>query len=110
MPKRKIHEDIDILLLGKPFSNVNATLDWPAKVLGGSHRKALHTIPEGFIAGLILTGELNGAFAGVLHILVDAAESSGKKEIKKLIKNRRERNCRKKRKIARRKSIRDGST
>jgi len=106
MPKRKTHEDISILFLGKPFSRVNRTLDLPVKVLGGSHWKLLHTIPESFIVGLLLTGNINGGISGVLHVFVDAVDSCAKKEIKKLIKNRGEKNCQKERKNARRKKNR----
>ena len=98
MPKRKTHDDISMLFLGKPFSNVNKTLDLPAKVLGGSHRRLLHTIPESFMVGLLLTGDVNGGISGVLHVIVDAVDSGAKKEIKNLTKNRGEKIAKKKEK------------
>jgi hypothetical protein len=106
MPRRKTHEDISIFFLGKPFSSVNKTLDLPVKVLGRSHRKLLHTIPEGFLVGVLLTGNIDGGISGVLHVVVDIVDSSVKKEMKKLIKNRGEKDCRKERINARRKEKR----
>jgi hypothetical protein len=106
MPRRKTHEDISIFFLGKPFSSVNKTLDLPVKVLGRSHRKLLHTIPESFLVGVLLTGDIDGGISGVLHVVVDAVDSGVKKEIKKLIKNRGEKDCQKERKNARRKKNR----
>jgi hypothetical protein len=87
-PKRKTHEDISMIFLGKPFSKVNKTLDLPAMFLGGSHRKLLHSIPESFMVGVLLTGDLNGGIAGVLHVITDAVDSSAKKEVKKIIRKK----------------------
>ena len=98
MPKRKTHEDISRLLLGKSFSNVDKAMDWPARLMGRYHRRVLHTIPEGFIIGLLLTGNARGALAGALHVITDTVDSGAKKEIKKLTKNRGDGNCLKKRK------------
>jgi hypothetical protein len=89
MPKRPTHDDINVLLLGKPFSNVSQALDLPAKFFGGSHRRFLHTVPEAFIVGILLTGDVDGGIAGVLHVLIDTADSRGKKEIKKIVKKRK---------------------
>jgi hypothetical protein len=104
MPRRKTHEDISIFFLAKPFSNVKRTLDLPVKVLGRSHRKLLHTIPESFLIGVLLTGELDGGISGVLHVVVDAVDSNAKKEVRKLIRNRGERDCQEVRKSSRRKT------
>jgi hypothetical protein len=104
MPKRKTHDDISLLLLGKPFSNVSKTLDLPAKFLGGSHRRLLHSVPESFIVGVLLTGELDGGIAGILHVVVDATDSSAKKEIRKLIRKGGGRACPKKKTTQKRKN------
>lgn len=98
MPKRKTHGDINKLILGKPFSEVSAVMDLPARFLGCHHRKVLHTIPESCIIGLLLTGDAKGAAAGALHVITDIVDSGAKKEIKNLAKNRGDGNCRKKRK------------
>jgi hypothetical protein len=92
MPKRKTHEDISLLLLGKKFSKVHKVMDSPSKVLGRRHRIVLHSIPEGLTIGLLLTGEVKGAAAGVLHIITDVVDSGAKKAIKKLIINRGDKN------------------
>lgn len=75
-----------MIFLGKPFSAVNKTLDLPAKFLGGSHRKLLQSIPESYIVGVLLTGDLNGGIAGILHVITDAVDSDAKKRVKKLAK------------------------
>ena len=85
-PKRKTHENISRIFLGKPFSKVNKTLDLPSKFLGKSHRKLLHSGPESFIVGVLLTGDLQGGFAGVLHVIADAVDSGAKKKMKKIMK------------------------
>jgi hypothetical protein len=106
VPRRKTHEDISIFFLGKPFSNVNRTLDLPVKVLGRSHRKLLHTIPESFLVGVLLTGDIDGGVSGVLHVVVDAVDGGVKKEVRKLIKNRGEKDCQGVRKSQRRRKNR----
>ena len=93
MPKRKTHDDVNRFLLGKAFSNVNKTLDLPSKFLGASHRKLLHSVPESFIVGVLLTGDLDGGVAGILHVIVDSADSTAKKEIRKLIRKGGGRAC-----------------
>ena len=103
MPKRKTHEDIAKLLLGQSYPIVDQGLDWPVKLMGSSHRKLFHTLPQAFLIGLILTGDAKGAMAGVLHVITDHVDSGAKKEMGKLIKNRGEIKCRKKRKQKRRK-------
>ena len=108
MPKRKTHEDISRLLLGKSYSEVDIALDWPAKFMGCHHRKVLHTIPEGCIIGLLVTGDAKGAAAGALHVITDSVDSRAKKEIKNLTKNRGDGKCLKKRKPKKRKK--NGST
>jgi hypothetical protein len=96
MPKRKTHEDISRILLGKSFGIVDKTIDYPVKFLGGSHRKVFHSIPQAFLLGLVLTGDVKGAISGVLHVATDLLDTTGKKEIKKLIKKGGEINGRKK--------------
>jgi hypothetical protein len=86
LPKRRTHKDVSLIVLGKAFPEVDKFMDWPSTVLGPSHRKVLHTIPQGFIVGLILTGDFGGAAAGVLHVIIDVADSGFKKEIRKLTK------------------------
>ena len=103
MPKRKTHENVTKLLLGKSYPVVDMVLDWPVKLMGRSHRILFHSVPESFLIGLILTGEVRGAMAGVVHVITDTVDSGAKKEIGKLIKNRGERACLKKRKQERRK-------
>jgi hypothetical protein len=98
MPKRKTHEVISRLLLGQSYPNVDRGLDWPVKFMGRSHRKLFHTIPESIIIGLLLTGDVKGAMAGVLHVVTDTVDSGAKKKIGKLINNRSDKGCRKKRK------------
>ena len=98
MPQRKTHEKIEKLILGRPFGAVDAGLDSPVKLLGRSHRKVLHSIPEAVVVGFVLGGGVRGAAAGVLHILADTAESGVNKKINKLTKNRGETKFRKKRK------------
>jgi len=103
MPKRKMHENVAKLVLGQSYPIVDAGLDWPVKLMGGSHRKLFHTLPQAFIIGLILTGDVKGGIAGVVHVITDNVDSGAKKEMSKLIKNRGEKVCRKKRKQKRRK-------
>jgi hypothetical protein len=98
MPKRKTHEDISRLLLGKSFSEVSIALDWPAKFMGCHHRKVFHTVHEGCIVGYLLTGDAKGAAAGALHVITDIVDSGVKKEIKNLTKNRGDGKWQKKRK------------
>jgi hypothetical protein len=103
VPKRKTHEVISKLLLGQTFSEVNQAIDWPIRFLGPSHRIMFHTIPEAFIIGLVVTGDVKGAIAGVAHVLTDNVSSSTMMELKKLTKKGGELECRKKRKQKRRK-------
>lgn len=90
------------MLLGQSYPIVDAGLDWPVRLMGSSHRKLFHTLPQAFVIGLILTGDVEGGIAGVLHVITDNVDSDAKKEINKLIKNRGDVNCRKKRKQQRR--------
>ena len=39
--------------------------------------------------GVLLTGDLNGGIAGILHVITDTVDSSTKKEVKKIIKKKR---------------------
>ena len=81
-----------MVFLGKPFSNVSKALDLPSKYLGGSHRKLLHSGPESFVLGVLLTGDLDGGIAGVLHVIADAVDSGANKEVKKIVKKRGNKN------------------
>ena len=103
MPKRETHEKIAKLLLGKSYPMVDRGLDWPVRLMGRGHRKVLHSVPEALVVGFVLGGGVRGAAAGVLHVLVDFAESGVNLKINKLTKNRGETKCRKKRKQKRRK-------
>jgi hypothetical protein len=98
MPRRKIHKDVSLIVLGKSFPEVDKVLDLPAKFMGASHRKVLHSIPEGVILGLLLTGDFDGAMAGALHVIVDVVDSGAKKEIRNFAKNRGDTNVGKKEK------------
>ena len=97
MPRRKIHDSINVIVLGKAYSEVNKVLDLPAKVVGSSHRKFLHSVPEAFLLGVLLTGDLDGGIGGVLHVIVDSFDSSAKREFKKIVKKAGENECQKKR-------------
>ena len=107
MPKRKTHDDINLLFLGKRFSEVNQAMDLPAKVVGASHRKFLHSMPEAFLLGVLFTGDVNGGIGGVLHVIVDSVDSSSKREFKKIIKKVGENECQKKKKITRKRKKRN---
>jgi hypothetical protein len=96
LPKRRTHEKISELLLGKSFGQVDAFLDFPSKILGGSHRRVMHTIPQAFLVGLILSQEAKGGVSGALHVIVDIVDSAAKKQIDDIIKKGDEINVRKK--------------
>lgn len=104
MPKRKIHESVTKLLLGQSYTHVDEIIDFPVKFLGPSHRKLFHTLPESFLLGLLMSGEIRGGLAGLLHVLTDNIDSNTRKEINKLFNNRGDRNCRKKRQKRRKKN------
>jgi hypothetical protein len=103
MPKRRTHEKIAKLLLGKSYPNVDIVIDLPSKFLGSSHRRIFHTPLEAALIGLFLSGDIRGAADGVLHILVDAVESSVNRELLKLTETGGIRKYQKKRKQKRRK-------
>jgi hypothetical protein len=86
MPNRKTHGRISRIILGKSYPKIDATLDLPVKIMGPHHRRILHTVPESFIVGLLLTGDIRSALAGSLHILIDATDSTIKKETNNLLK------------------------
>jgi hypothetical protein len=91
MPRKKTHEDVTVLLLGESFSKIHELLDWPSKVLGPSHRKVLHSLPEAVAVGLILTYKVEGALAGALHVVTDVVDAGVKNEIRKIVRTRKKR-------------------
>ena len=82
MPKHRTHKYADKLLFGKPYPQVHHAIDLPYVVYGRKHRQFYHTYKEGYCLGYIVTGEANGALAGVFHVWLDQ-ECSKDKDFKK---------------------------
>ena len=98
MPKRRTHDHVNAFFLGKPFSNVNRVLDTPSGFLGRGHRRIFHSVQQSFAVGILVTGEIKGGFAGVLHVLTDEVDSRAKIEMKQLIGKEVKKNAHKKKK------------
>jgi hypothetical protein len=87
MPRRKTHGKISWALLGKSFPEVDMVLDFPSRFLGRSHRRVLHTLPEAFLVGLIVSGQAEGGISAAVHVLTDLVDSVAKKQIGNIIEN-----------------------
>jgi hypothetical protein len=72
-------------------------MDLPAKFMGPSHRRVLHSLPESILIGYLLSGKAEGALSGALHVLADNAQTTVKKQINKELR-RREKNGKEKEK------------
>ena len=89
MPKHSTHKAVSKLLLGQSYPSVDQTIDSAAKFLGSSHRSLLHTYPEGFVVGVLVSHSVRGGVAGCLHVLVDQVDSHSKGLVKRLIEGAR---------------------
>lgn len=75
MPNHKKHAQICQKVLGKSYSEVDMALDWPVRFAGRGHRRYFHSVFESFVIGSLVTLDLKGGFAAVIHVLVDATDS-----------------------------------
>lgn len=75
MPKRDVHDLINMIILGKSYSQVSHALDLPAKQMGPSHRKYLHDPKSAYIMGYLVAGP-RGGLAALIHLKVDSAIKS----------------------------------
>jgi hypothetical protein len=70
MPDHKIHEMLDVLLLGKPYPVVHDFLDMYQQALQSRHRVLLHD--EAGIAEVFYgTGDIMAAWSAYYHIMLD---------------------------------------
>jgi len=69
--------------------------------MGRRHRLLFHSVPEAVVVGLLVSGDVKGAAAAVIHVLTDDAHSVARTEIKEIIKReaRKRRSKRKREKL-----------
>ena len=70
MPSRRLHETIDLMLLGQKFGQVHKTLDLPSRWLGMKHRQVFHDELSAIMIGYALGGP-RGALSALLHVWLD---------------------------------------
>jgi hypothetical protein len=70
MPGRKVHEIVDVLLLGQKCSQVHKMIDLPSIWLGKGHRVLFHDEPTALLIGYVVGGP-KGALSALLHIWLD---------------------------------------
>jgi len=72
MPRRKIHEQLDMLLFGKRYSWLHRWMDEPWKRLGKEHRRLRHDPWLTPIQALILSGgDWKAYISAAYHIMLD---------------------------------------
>ena len=86
MPKHNIHNFVNKLLFGRKFEKVDKTLDYSVRFLGPSHRKVFHDYLTGPLVGAVVTQNLGGIAAAVVHISLDKF-CTNNKSFEKLLKN-----------------------
>ena len=82
LPSRKYHNELNRLLLGKTYDDVNAAKDSAAPILGRGHRKIGHDIATDLFLA-VAKNDPKAFVAAVLHDNVDRAVSRLPKDVRK---------------------------
>jgi len=84
LPKHQTHRFVDKLLLGKTYGDIHKAIDLPFPILRRKHRRIFHSLPEAYLVGTLVSLDLRGGLAGLLHIWLDTTCSENR-EFRQLI-------------------------
>lgn len=70
LPDLQTHKNISKLLIGEECEITNKIIDYPVRFLGRNHRIFFHDPISAALIG-ILTGEENGMYSALLHLVID---------------------------------------
>lgn len=71
MPRRELHNLLNLLLLGDTYDWLNKTVDEPWRILGRMHRILFHDEKIDPLITYMVTRDIGAALAHYLHIRLD---------------------------------------
>lgn len=71
MPSRRVHNNINRILLGRDYDWLNKAVDQPSRLLGPLHRMLFHDPHVDPLLTLLVTGDPDAMIAHYIHIKTD---------------------------------------